>query len=215
MVVTQAEWQWRRWVLGEGEFKEFPPHTKAVRPDVGYGGTGQRPVPQEWWARLEEFLIKRNGDPEPPRTVPLPQRIKARLPQPRVKEGVLTRNFNIKEFACHDGRQVPKIAVPALTKLCLEYLEPMRAKFGTCHVLSGYRPRDYNARIGGAKYSQHIYELTPESVAADTFYDRGTPADWAEYARMLARKRRLGGVGQYNRSHFVHIDNGPKRDWWG
>ena len=118
------------------------------------------------------------------------------------------------EFDCHDGRKVPAAAVPALKRLCRDVLEPMRAKFGPCRVLSGYRPADYNQKIGGARYSQHIYELTPDSVAADVRFQQGSPKEWAAYARKLLGKK--GGVGRYDRSGFVHADNRPYRaDWHG
>lgn len=122
-----------------------------------------------------------------------------------------SEHFLISEFDCHNGQKVPRDAYPALRRLCEDVLEPMRAHFGACRVTSGYRPRAYNASIGGASQSEHIYELTPSSVAADVSFARGTPASWAEFARRLG----VGGVGQYSRSGFVHVDNGPRRDWWG
>jgi hypothetical protein len=120
-----------------------------------------------------------------------------------------TSSFRISEFDCKDGTPVPKAAYPALERLCEQVLEPMRARFGACHVNSGYRHRRYNAAIGGASQSEHIYDLTPASVAADVTFARGTPAQWAAHARQLGK----GGVGQYR--SFVHVDNGPRRDWWG
>lgn len=121
-------------------------------------------------------------------------------------------NFSIREFDCKDGTRVPKCAEDAVRELCRDILEPMRAKFGRCKVNSGYRHRAYNRRIGGEPNSFHIYELRCDQVAADVRFERGTPAQWAAYARSL---RGIGGVGQYNRSGFVHVDNGPRRDWWG
>lgn len=122
-----------------------------------------------------------------------------------------SEHFNVSEFDCHDGTRVPKAAYPALRRLCEDVLEPMRAQFGACHVTSGYRHRSYNASIGGASQSQHIYDDGPDSVAADVSFARGNPAEWARFARGLGK----GGVGQYDRSGFVHVDNGPRRDWWG
>ena len=55
------------------------------------------------------------------------------------------------------------------------FLEPIRAKFGPCLVLSGYRHTLYNAAIGGARQSQHIYEDGFESVAADIRFGKGSP----------------------------------------
>jgi uncharacterized protein YcbK (DUF882 family) len=138
-------------------------------------------------------------DPPPPRAAPR-----------RAKLDSVTPHFRVAEFDCHDGRPVPVEAHNAVLRLCEQYLEKMRAKFGPAQVLSGYRPRDYNERIGGASKSIHIYDEHPAEVAADTRYARGTPAAWAAYADSLGAP----GVGRYDQSLFVHIDNrtkGPAR----
>lgn len=205
MAVSKNEFLWREWVLGEGRFKGRGSRS-SPRPDVGYGdpGKGQKPVPQAWWKRLEAFLAKRSDYSEPGRKNPEPS-----APITPAKTGQLTPHFNVREFDCHDGRRVPAIAVPALTKLC-RLLEQMRDEFGSALVLSGYRPRDYNARIGGARFSQHIYEDTPSSVAADLVFARGNPARWQRAAAEL----KAGGVGRYDRSGFVHVDNRPDVARW-
>jgi uncharacterized protein YcbK (DUF882 family) len=138
-------------------------------------------------------------DPPPPRAAPRRQKLDQ-----------ITAHFRVAEFDCHDGRTVPVEAHEALHRLCDQYLEKMRAKFGPAQVLSGFRPRDYNDRIGGAQKSIHCYEEHPAEVAADTRYARGTPAAWAAYAESLGAP----GVGRYDQSGFVHIDNrkaGPAR----
>src|SRR5262245_21755082 len=95
----------------------------------------------------------------------------------------LTLHFKATEFETHDGSACPINARPAMVRLCRAYLEPMRAKFGECTVLSGYRHERYNRAIGGARHSQHIYEQTFESVASDLRFRKGTPVQWAAYAR--------------------------------
>lgn len=206
MAVSKNEFLWREWVLGEGRYKGLGSRSRP-RPDVGYGDSskGQPPVPQAWWKRLEAFLAKRSDYSEPGRKTP-----ETAAPIAPAKTGQLTAHFNVREFDCHDGRRVPAIAVPALTLLCRKILEPLREEFGSALVLSGYRPRDYNARIGGARYSQHIYELTPSSVAADVVFAKGNPAAWERAAISL----RAGGVGRYDRSGFVHVDNRPYPARW-
>jgi Peptidase M15 len=120
----------------------------------------------------------------------------------------LSQHFRAGEFHCHDGSYSPISARPAMIRLCKTFLEPMRAKFGACHVLSGYRHRLYNARIGGARHSQHVYEDGYESVAADLRFARGTPAQWVAFAKTLRSKNKgHGGIGRYDRSGFVHVDN--------
>jgi uncharacterized protein YcbK (DUF882 family) len=133
----------------------------------------------------------------------------------------LSAHFVIEEFDCHDGTKVPASAIPALQELCEHILEPLRAKYGPCKVLSGYRHRSYNRSIGGARFSQHIYDDTPGSVAIDFTFRRGTPNDWARSAKWRFvtkwrwRKAKRGGVGTYPASVFVHVDSGPRRDWKG
>lgn len=133
----------------------------------------------------------------------------------------LSKHFTIEEFDCNDGTRVPQSAVPALKELCQYVLEPMRKKYGPVKVMSGYRHEAYNHAIGGARYSMHIYDQHPRQVAADIIFARGNPSRWARGARWRfrtkARWRRgnRGGVGQYNRSGFIHVDSGPRRDWFG
>ena len=133
----------------------------------------------------------------------------------------LSPHFTVEEFDCHDGRHVPQAAIPALKELCVHMLEPLRKKYGPVRVVSGYRHRAYNASIGGARFSQHIYEDNPRSVAADLVFSKGSVAQWARSARWrfatkaVWRKRGRGGSGRYLRSGFIHVDSGPRRDWEG
>jgi len=136
------------------------------------------------------------------------------------KEGhnKLSTNFRATEFYCNDGSPCPTSARPAMVRLCETFLEPMRAKFGTCFILSGYRHTRYNAMIGGARQSQHIYEMGFESVASDLRFAKGSPKEWAAFARGLRTKNNKGrgGVGRYDRAGFVHVDNRPyTADWSG
>ena len=197
--VTQEEYLWREWVLGEGRFKRKGPRSDPRPPSI------RTKIPKSWWGRLEQFLVARNDHAEKPGELLAKPRKRGRAP---LKGVVLSPHFSIAEFNCHDGRRVPVVAVPALKRLCVRILEPMRAEFGPAKVMSGYRPRDYNARIGGAKLSQHIYDLTPDSVASDIIFARGRPRTWAAYANKLG----AGGVGTY--SSFVHLDNRAVRARW-
>lgn len=130
----------------------------------------------------------------------------------------LSPHFTAQEFYCNDGSACPTVARPAMVKLCNVFLEPMRAKFGACQVLSGYRHTIYNAMIGGARQSQHIYEMTFEAVAADVRFPRGNPQEWTSFARGLraTHNHGRGGIGRYDRAGFVHIDNRLyQADWSG
>lgn len=42
--------------------------------------------------------------------------------------------------------------------LCMQVLEPLRAKFGPINVHDGYRDPQHNARVGGKQASFHLFE---------------------------------------------------------
>ncbi|MBD0290128.1 MAG: hypothetical protein ICV74_02635 [Thermoleophilia bacterium] len=123
----------------------------------------------------------------------------------------LSANFVLSEFHCKDAQRtpVPAVSVPALRRLARNVLQPMRNRFGTCTVNSGFRTDAKNAEVGGVPRSQHLYHRTPRDVAADVTFATGTPRDWAREADRLLPQ---GGVGQY--TSFVHVDNRTTRARW-
>jgi len=129
----------------------------------------------------------------------------------------LSKHFVVEEFDCHDGTKVQKRDYNGLEYLCRTYLEPLRAKFGSVHINSGYRTRSYNASIGGASKSFHVYTMHDgNDQAADITCARGTPRQWhATLAGIRSRKRGgKGGLGLY--PSFVHCDiRDYKADWRG
>lgn len=142
----------------------------------------------------------------------------------------ISTNFTIEEFDCHDGTPVPKEAIPRLVEWCRVWGEPLRREFGPVLVLSGYRDRAYNAAIGGARGSYHVYDqhlatgsvqLPSRGVAADCRPRRGDPVKWQQWAvRRRGQVESLGGAGRggiglYVASGFVHLDTGPLRSWEG
>ena len=129
----------------------------------------------------------------------------------------LTAHFNSREFNCRDGTPVPKRDYAGLEALCRIYLEPMRKKYGAVRVNSGYRTRAYNARIGGASNSFHIYTAHDgNDQAADITCARGNPTQWWYTLNWLRKNKRggKGGLGKYG--SFCHIDmRDYKSDWTG
>src|SRR4029077_9375 len=115
-------------------------------------------------------------------------------------------HFVIEEFDCRDGTQCQERDHIGLEYLCRTYLEPLRAKFGIVHVNSGYRSKAYNAKIGGASKSFHIYDEHSNDQAADITCLNGTPRQWHATANFIRANKRSGrgGLGLYPR--FVHID---------
>jgi uncharacterized protein YcbK (DUF882 family) len=131
--------------------------------------------------------------------------------------GALSQNFVLAEFHCCRGHcakeSVPSAAVPALRRLVTQVLQPMRDRFGTCTVHSGYRNAQHNQHVGGATNSHHRYDVRPEAPAADVSFVRGSVDEWAAEARR--RLGNTGGVGRYPASNFVHVDLGAFRKWEG
>ena len=77
------------------------------------------------------------------------------------------------------------------------------------HLISGYRSPATNAYLaarsrGVARNSYHIY-----GRAADI----SIPGVSLRGLRNIALSLEAGGVGYYPRSDFVHVDNGPIRNW--
>jgi uncharacterized protein YcbK (DUF882 family) len=201
----------------------YAKNPRQVAADVRF----ERGTPEEWAAAAEELKTPGIGRFDDSRYVHVDIRrgrparwsgVVADPPPPRAgsRRAALDRitpHFRVAEFDCHDGTPVPVGAHGALQRLCQQYLEKMRAEFGPARVLSGFRHRAYNDRIGGAKKSMHCYEEHVDQVAADVQFARGKPADWAGFAERLGAP----GVGRYDDSVFVHVDNrktGPAR-WSG
>lgn len=122
----------------------------------------------------------------------------------------LTKNFTRQEFDCKDGTIVPD-----------KYLENCRKVAKNLQVLrdtlkvpititgSGYRTPSHNAKVGGAKNSQHLY-----CNAADINAKGYTPKKLAsEIEKLIASgKMEQGGIGIYK--GFVHYDRrGTKARW--
>lgn len=105
----------------------------------------------------------------------------------------LSANFKVKEFACNDGTDTIFNA-PALVAL----LQKIRTHYGKpVNIVSGYRTEPYNAKVGGAAYSQHKY-----GTAADIQISGVTPKAVSAYVETLMPN--TGGIGVYGT--FTHID---------
>lgn len=75
----------------------------------------------------------------------------------------LTQHFSLAEMtrssaALRRGidNTPPPPVLAALTALCVEVLEPLRAGLGQVAITSGYRSPAVNKAVGGAKSSQHL-----------------------------------------------------------
>lgn len=121
----------------------------------------------------------------------------------------LTPHFKVTEFRdWHTGQLPPAYMDNALRKLCIEVLEPLRSRFGRCHVYSGFRTPATNAEVHGAAQSYHIYTARRRAPAADIGFDRGTPQQWADAADRMG----VNGLGTY--STHIHVDQREGRARW-
>jgi zinc D-Ala-D-Ala carboxypeptidase len=75
----------------------------------------------------------------------------------------LTKHFTLDEFTRSStgarlglNNNPPVAAVERMKRLCQHVLEPIRAKFGTVRINSGYRGPALNKAVGGAAKSQHV-----------------------------------------------------------
>jgi uncharacterized protein YcbK (DUF882 family) len=95
----------------------------------------------------------------------------------------------------------------------IDVLSKVAGKFSAkrIEVVSGYRSPKYNLMLRKkgrqvARHSQHM-----EGTAVD-FRIRGMPAKQVLH---YVKSMRIGGVGFYPHSQFVHSDTGPIRYWTG
>jgi uncharacterized protein YcbK (DUF882 family) len=130
----------------------------------------------------------------------------------------LSPHFVIEEFDCHDGHRVPTRAIKAYERLCALVLEPLRERYGVCHVVSGYRDPAYNARVGGARMSAHMCgdDHGLKAHAADVHFAHGRPSLWGEVADDLLTRHYSpgGGLGVYPSGGWIHIDDRTYRARW-
>ena len=122
----------------------------------------------------------------------------------------LTENFTIEEFACNDGTKVPNQYISNVTKLA-KNLQALRDHLNESVKItgSGYRTKEHNDKVGGAKESQHLI-----ANAADINAKNKTPKQLAAIIEKLikAGKMEEGGIGVYK--GFVHYDRrGIKARW--
>lgn len=120
----------------------------------------------------------------------------------------LTRNFTMAEFNCHDGTQTPDELLPNLQTLA-ENLQVLRDYLGfPIQINSGYRSKEYNAKIGGSPKSAHL-----KGMAADIRCIKYTPAQVREAILKLIADGKMtdGGIGFYDT--FIHYDISTSRRW--
>jgi uncharacterized protein YcbK (DUF882 family) len=94
----------------------------------------------------------------------------------------------------------------------LDLLYAIREELGchqAFHIISGYRSPTTNAYLRSVSRGVAEHSLHMDGKAVDL----RLPGWEAFTVRSVARDLRIGGVGYYPRSEFVHVDVGPIRYW--
>ena len=114
----------------------------------------------------------------------------------------MTKNFNIKEFECKCGCEMPEDVLVNITKLAnqLQYIRDCVAM--PIIINSAYRCEAHNKSVGGSENSQHLL-----GKAADIVIQGLDPVlDTYDYLDdlMLSGEILQGGFGMYKT--FTHSD---------
>ena len=121
----------------------------------------------------------------------------------------LTKNFNLSEFDCKDGTEMPSELLPNVLELA-ESLQELREILNSpIRINSAYRSLQHNSKIGGSTNSQHLF-----GKAADIVVKGKTPSQVATMIKLLILegKMKQGGIGVYD--NFTHYDiRGYKARW--
>lgn len=121
----------------------------------------------------------------------------------------LTKNFSLEEFKCKDGSDIPNNVLSNITELA-KNLQVLRDSINkSISITSGYRSPEHNAKVKGAKNSQHV-----KGTAADIKVAGMTPKEVALVIEGLIEsgKMKQGGIGIY--PSWVHYDiRGVKARW--
>ena len=121
----------------------------------------------------------------------------------------LTTNFKLQEFNSKCGRPIPNNVLPNIIELA-KNLQVLRDSLGkSITITSGYRSPEHNAKVKGAKNSQHV-----KGTAADIKVKGMTPKEVALVIEGLiaSGKMKEGGIGIY--PTWIHYDHrGVKRRW--
>lgn len=110
----------------------------------------------------------------------------------------LSENFTVREFYCHDGSD--KILIDSEL---VDILQSIRDAFGRAVTInSAYRNAEYNAKVGGASNSQHVY-----GKAADIRVEGVPPFAVAAWMEKRIRSAGKHACGYYPIQLFCHVDS--------
>lgn len=121
----------------------------------------------------------------------------------------ITTNFRLEEFNSKCGRPIPNNVLPNIIELAKNLQVLRNAVNKSISITSGYRSPEHNAKVKGAKDSQHV-----KGTAADIKVPGMTPKEVALVIEGLIEqgKMKQGGIGIY--PSWVHYDiRGTKARW--
>lgn len=121
----------------------------------------------------------------------------------------ITANFKLEEFNSKCGRPIPNNVLPNIIELAKNLQVLRNAVNKSISITSGYRSPEHNAKVKGAKDSQHV-----KGTAADIKVAGMTPKEVALVIEGLIEKGKMkqGGIGIY--PSWVHYDiRGTKARW--
>ena len=123
---------------------------------------------------------------------------------PAFPDAQVSRFFRLSEF--RPGKHTYEYI--RLSPVLVDALDEIRLRAGRpVTVLSGYRPHDYNRECGGVSNSTHI-----DGLAADIACEGLTTAQLRQICADVIGNR--GGVAEYPKSGFVHVDTRGQRARW-
>jgi uncharacterized protein YcbK (DUF882 family) len=121
----------------------------------------------------------------------------------------LTENFRLEEFNSKCGRPMPNDVIKNITEVA-QNLQVLRDEVKRpISITSGYRSPQHNAKVKGAKNSQHVF-----GKAVDLKVQGMTPKEVAPIIERLISegKMKQGGIGIY--PSWVHYDIRGTRARW-
>jgi len=124
----------------------------------------------------------------------------------------LTAHFDLIEFTRSESAKrhgVSNEPTPEHLKniitLCTKVLEPLRARFGSIHISSGYRSKILNHFIGGALNSQHS-EGKAADIDMDDSSSETTNTDIFNYIKdNIEFDQLIWEFGDDNKPDWVHV----------
>jgi len=121
----------------------------------------------------------------------------------------MTKNFKRQEFFCKCGCSIPDRIQSNVWALAQE-LQVLRDEVKKpIKIMSGYRCKTHNTKVGGAKQSQHMTGRAADIIVEGM--DSSEVADTIETLISVGRMRE-GGLGRY--AGFTHYDiRGAKARW--